>query len=112
FGNPGRVDCALTELANTHVRKGETLSDYCTRYQLLMRDAQVEDSDTNTGRRFRLTLPQALRWQVEGALLRKDIPEQRVSLISAYVLSFSGTNEALDFQPSPSLKNSTQRHGT
>ncbi|PVV03927.1 hypothetical protein BB560_001584 [Smittium megazygosporum] len=85
FGNKFKVQKSTQELLSSKPMQNESLSQFCTRFQLLSDDAQVEDNNALVVRYLISVFPEQLQWMIYQALDNHRIEEMSINQICDYI---------------------------
>jgi hypothetical protein len=93
YGDPQRIQKYTRQLFNLRRESHETISDFCSRFQLLAHKAKIRDDESGITRLLISALPDILQWQITGAIENGRLPVLSISSVIQYALSLPITRE-------------------
>ncbi|PVV00291.1 hypothetical protein BB560_005333, partial [Smittium megazygosporum] len=87
YGDRFKVQKVTQELLSSKPNNNESLSQFCTRFQLLVEDAQVEDDSSLVVRHLISVFPEQIQWMIYQALDTQRITGMSISNVCDYIQS-------------------------
>ncbi|PVU98579.1 hypothetical protein BB560_005639 [Smittium megazygosporum] len=85
YGDKFKVQRVIQEMLSSRPRANESLSQFCTRFQLLADDAQIEDDSSLVVRYLISVFPEQIQWMIYQAVDNGRIAKMTINQVCDYI---------------------------